>query len=407
MLSKLISFFLGYRKLTFKKEDATNIINVMMQNYIDWWGFKSLPEGDVSFELLSRDYKKLRNICEDKIGILSEKWLGFPEILYRHRHRAGILVGIATFVFLLRLSGLFVWNITLRGNDTVSDTEITDRLEELGFSIGTYIPSVDFHKLCNDYMLDPRGISWISVNIKGTTATVEVIEKATAEIGDDNNGSPSNLIASTDGVIIRTEIKEGQLMVSPDMTVKKGDILVSGILETGREHTGTFILVNSSGNVYAETVHVIDIEVPFDYERKVPVGTVDIEKSLKIFGKNIKVYKNSGILPAYYDKISSEKRVVLLPGVPVIGDIALPIYLNSEKATVYDFVTDHITEKKAEEIALLRLTERAEEELPDAEILSRNLSFRIDDHDGKKIYVLRAEIRCIENIAEERIIGLR
>lgn len=93
---------------------------------------------------------------------------------------------------------MYIWEVSVSGNEKISDAEVIDSLEALGCSIGTYIPSVDFYNICHEFILANEDVSWISVNMVGTTAKVEIIERRAKEsIEDDGNGTPTNIIAGS------------------------------------------------------------------------------------------------------------------------------------------------------------------------------------------------------------------
>ena len=54
---------------------------------------------------------------------------------------------------------------------------IIKNLEALGCYEGAFVPSIDFENLCIDYVDKYTDFSWVSVNLKGTVAYVEIQEK--------------------------------------------------------------------------------------------------------------------------------------------------------------------------------------------------------------------------------------
>ena len=101
---------------------------------------------------------------------------GIPSYIIRYRKRWGLALGIIIFSVVSLISGRYIWSFEVKGNSTVSDAEIIELLDELGCSVGTRISGIDFDMLHNDFLLRSDDISWISVNMDGTKANVEVRE---------------------------------------------------------------------------------------------------------------------------------------------------------------------------------------------------------------------------------------
>ena len=134
-------------------------------------------------------------------------------------------------IFLLVFSSLFVWDITVSGNETIPESVILDAMEENGLRLGAFIPSLDTERIEGVVILEVDGISFISVNLRGTVANVELRERAdNTEIVDIE--SPSNLVASRDGQISALEITGGVSKVKLGEIVKKGDLLASGVIDS-------------------------------------------------------------------------------------------------------------------------------------------------------------------------------
>ena len=64
----------------------------------------------------------------------------------------------------------------------------------------------------------------------------------------EEEGPPSDLVARTGGVITRFALKKGERVGHVHQTVKKGDVLATGILEQGDKTT----VVGADGAVYAD-----------------------------------------------------------------------------------------------------------------------------------------------------------
>lgn len=106
-----------------------------------------------------------------------EERFGWPMWRRKYRKRVGLVVGILLFFGILAFLGNFVWTIEVVGNETVSSDEILDFLEEEGLKIGSYKSALNPRELERKTLLELKELSWIAVNITGSTVTVEVNER--------------------------------------------------------------------------------------------------------------------------------------------------------------------------------------------------------------------------------------
>ena len=237
----------------------------------------------------------------------------------------------------------------------------------------------------------------------GTTARVEVIElRAKEDINDDGNGTPTNLVAACDGKIVRVETASGRTEVRAGESVKKGQLLVNGVLEIGKEGERGYLPVRSRARVYAETEVRLEAVIPFETVEKTFTGRKNLSKSINFFGKTIKLKENSGILPDGCDIIEDKRRLVLFEGGRLTGGIALPVSIVTGYCEEYRTEKVILTEDEALMRAEREMTDMFSSVLSGAEILS--VSSEHFAADGE-MHLVRTAV-CVMNIAEEVPIGI-
>ena len=130
-------------------------------------------------------------------------------------------------------------------------------------TVGAYRNGVDTALARRNLLLQVEELSWLSVNIVGCHADVEVKEKVKKPALDDNP-SPCNLKASADGVITAVTAGEGTTRVKVGSGVRQGDLLVSGVSMT---KLNTVRYVRAKGTVMADVISKKEISVAkqFDY----------------------------------------------------------------------------------------------------------------------------------------------
>lgn len=122
----------------------------------------------------------------------------------------------------------------IEGNERLSKEELLSACREMGLYPGVRKRSVDTQAVTNGLLEDFADISWVSVGIHGTDATIRLAETIEGvEIIDKE--TPCDIVASTDGVILQITAERGTPLVAAGDVVKKGDVLISSALTIGLE----------------------------------------------------------------------------------------------------------------------------------------------------------------------------
>lgn len=169
--------------------------------------------------------------------------------------------------------------------------------------------------------------------------------------------------------------------------VRCGELLVSGVADS--TPLG-FRYIRARGAVWARTVREIHIEIPMEYEQKSYTGEVGGETRLIFFGKNIKVYKNTGFLGSTYDTICNVGRCCLF------GTERLPLWLERTQYRVYSLEPCRRTDEQAMELAYAELDARL------AALTADGATFLRKDivcQPGEQVFTLDCTLALIENIA--------
>jgi similar to stage IV sporulation protein len=146
---------------------------------------------------------------------------------------------------------------------------------------------IDCRELENRLLRASPDISWVSVNLRGTVANVQVRER---QVGQ-SALSPEdvNLVAACDGIISSVRLLTGEVVVKPGQEVRRGELLISGVRDS-KAHG--YSVVGARGEVMAQTEHTEIVRIPLQEEQKVYTGEEKCEKSIIFFKKSIKFSKN-------------------------------------------------------------------------------------------------------------------
>ena len=236
-------------------------------------------------------------------------------------------------------------------------------------------------------------LAWIGINANGSRVYVEIIERIEKEKGLEKDGAACNLIASRDGVIDHTEIREGQTLVKKGSGVRKGDVLVSGIIDSPVDG---FRFVKARGEVYAKTVYSKKREYKLNYTESHYTGKSKVKYSVKVLDTELPLYLN-GKPP--YQKFSADESINEYR-IPI--DIVPSLFIRKNKYSEYYDEEKSRTVSEAIEAGINELTDEVKSELPEgAEIKEQDESHTLTEHGGVEVTV---ELTCLENIAEQSVI---
>lgn len=351
-----------------------------------------MSDKGLTFTLPCNDCKRAEQILrEGSIDYSVSGEHGIAHLIKKYRKRIGIPIGALLFCAVLFLSERFVWTIEVDGNSLVPADEILARLDGLGCGVGSYIPGIDVARLCDEYLLSDPRLSWISVNIRGTSVSVAVRETEIPESFVPEN-TPYNLVASEDGFVEYVEILRGTPMVEEGALIRKGELLASGI----EELKNGLHLVHATGTVTAAVKRSIRVEVPLEDRVMEPTGREYFCKTLNIFGISVEFFDNTENISSEYDKIEyvkTEKERYLR----FFDAVEVPISVRETVLREYTAVPVIRTQSEARAEAYRRLREKCDEELVCCELVSREV--REGMADG--VFVIECELTVIKNIAEE------
>lgn len=308
---------------------------------------------------------------------------GLPHLIAGYRKRWGVLIGIPLFLSIIWISSLFVWEVHVVGNEQVDDKTILAELSELGLHVGSYHPSIDVKKLCNQYLTKSDHIAWISVNLIGTRAEVQVRDFLPKE--EPAKREPCNLVASRDGLIERIELYSGQAQIKAGASVHAGQVLVSGYYQGTNEEV--YRLEPSVARIYARTTRYFTVQIPMSGEREALTGNESIVKSILFFSGEFGFSSGQSPYEKYEESVQSDSITLL--GMPLPVGIRSRVYREIAKESYT------LTEEEAAKYAREQISEEVAKELADAEILSVSSSQSCDG----VYYTISWMVYCIEDIA--------
>ncbi len=363
------------------------VLNLCGEYGIPFWDIRWESPAAFTFTTTWRDWRRLRKLsrrlgCEMK----AQLWRGAPFFLGRLRRRYALWVGMVLCAGAMFFGSFFIWDFAIEGTETVSDTEILRALEEYGVGFGTFGYGVNSSTLRNFMLLEVPRLSYFAINVKGCRAYIQVRERVDAPplMSQRQRG---NTVAAKDALVTDILPWDGEKQVLPGTMVKKGQLLISGVVEN--DFAGVRY-VRGMGKVYGRTWYTLRCQVPLTKAQKAYTGEERTERALLIGKKRIKIDFNSSHPGDTCDKITSWKRWELPAGV------ALPVQTVTRRLRYYTLEETERSREEALSLAKLVLTARLETCLEGGEVL--DLAFESREEDGTLLVTLTAE--CREQIGQ-------
>lgn len=383
MVNQFLRWLRGYVTFTAVGKFPERLINLAMLSdiaIINPVGEKGKFTAQVSIA----DYKRLYNIRKRTMTHLKiKRRYGLPFLIYKNQKRKGLFVGAILFAIIINILSMFIWTIDIKGNNSVSTYEIQCCLKDNGIYVGALKNKINVSSAERGFALELGKVGWMSVNIVGSTASVELSESYDVpEIVDATQ--PCNLKATKTGQVLKMDIREGKNNVAIGDGVAKGQLLVSGIVEIGE--TGTSRFVHSEGEVYAGVITNEEVKIPKSKEFN---NISQLPKRQMINFMNFKI-------PIDYISINDAYSRKYVTHSYTLNDVDMPI----------NIITEHNFFKISDTI---KYRKQQAEQLAKTEFAINDLFFRWDsDIQNQKIktaetkdaYIFTAEYYSIENIAE-------
>lgn len=369
MLKEMTNLLKGEVTARVESGFPERVLNLCGEYGLTFWDLRWENAAAFTFTLTRRDWKRLRRLtakldCE----LTPLGWRGTPFFLGRMRHRYGLWVTLGLCSLLLLWGSFFIWDIDIEGNKTVPDREILRALEKYGVAFGTFGYDVNSFQLRNDLLLELPELSYIAVNVRGSRAYVQVRERIDApEIID--RDQPGNTVAAKDALVTAIQPWNGEKMVLPGTMVHEGQMLISGVVDSGY---GGSRQVAGMGKVYGRTWYTLRCRVPLTVAEKVYTGEKTVRRAV-LLGKNrVNLYIGSSISGDTCDTIIDWNQWELP------GGLVLPVTVVTETLEEYTLTETRRSQEEAQALGTLTLDRQLEALLGDGELLSRQINSQVE-----------------------------
>ena len=376
-MKKSLAVWRGELRAAFRGGNSERFLNACADAGLALREIESGPE-ELRFSLYEDEWacaEKIALLCSGEALRLSLRGGSAGRRVLSRRARLGAFAALCAL--LLSLSGLFIWDFEVVGNETVSDTAVLRALADCGVREGCFWPETDAEAIRAGMLLRMPQLAWMSLNVKGSRATVTVLERREKpEIYAES--VPADLVAARDGVIADCSVQNGRALITRGETVTAGQTLVSGTMDSP---TGETREKRAKGSVMADTWPEKTVFLcPEAREKRTEKG-FRLALSLCVGKSRLNLSANSRKELDECDKIVKEYSL------GIKGLFRFPLRLSAEISRPYETVGPYRPDAAAFRRRALTALE--------AETEGEVLSCEITQEDG----ALRLLAHCLENIA--------
>ncbi len=388
---RISSFLRGYIKVKISGQYPERLVNICAARGIFLWSISRSEEGALTASMSINGFKYMPTIAKKagcRVRLLSRH--GLPFVLHRHRKRYVFAAGVIAFLLICYMLSLFVWKIEITGDETISRTQLLNSLEKHGLYTGAFSGSIDNNKVKRGVMSDMPEVAWVGLVTNGSGARVEVRRRVPKpDITDEQR--VCNLVASQNGVITALNITNGVKYVDVGNVVYKGQLLVSGVIET---NASGIMTMPASGIITATTWYEKTGVLPETKEVRTRTGETKSKHMLKIFGWKIPLFFDDKVEFKSFDRESRVNKLY------ESEKFSLPFSFHYDKFYDVDISYEELSPEESRAILKKQLRKEVESAFGSSVVVKDIVWTEGVNAEGKS--TLTVSYECSENIAEEK-----
>ena len=324
---------------------------------------------DGTIIIRERDSSRLKSVLSG-ISYTESETLGFYGAYKRIKHKRAIILAVIVSLVITLITSNVVWDIRILGNEKLTDAKIIHELSECGFEVGDTWLFLSRSEAESEFLSKVPEVSWININRRGTVAYVSVIEKNDTDTQEKENvDGYANIVAACDCVIEEITVTSGTAVVKRGDVVKKGDILICGVMPI--ESGGGFC--RADGKIIGRVSECISENVKREYEKRSVRNRKLCDLNINFFNFSINIFKLYGNSTDGCDIIENVKVFSLL------GEKKLPFSISTRYAVEYDVSPESYTDEQIVCIASDRLNIKTLALLSGADLLKIKTSGEFTD----------------------------
>jgi similar to stage IV sporulation protein len=376
------------------------------------WDIKRVGENELYVKTRLSAVKPLRHIGRSTGSLFKFKGReGLPFMISRLKRRKSLILGAVLFLISLYALSSFIWFIDIKGNKVLPTEKVLQIAAEGGLKTGVLRFRVDGQKVEGYIKERMPEVYYVSVEINGTRATIEVAEKT---IQRKEEQHPANIVAKKAGLVKEVLVLMGNPLVKEGDTVVPGQTLISGIIPSsefpgippgdGIQDPGAppsppplpTAYVRAAGLVRARVWYEGYGEIPLVEEGIRETGNRISRVCIKIGGREI-ILKGSRSIPYADYKLSRDVKKA-----PGWRNLSIPVEIITEEYVETEKYRVSRSRGEALELARSRALESACADIKDGVQIIEKKTGEVTVKTPENIVRMRAYVETLEDIGMEK-----
>ena len=379
---RLDCLIFGYRKIRINPSDLSFVTSHLIRSSIP-----TRINNDGTITVREKDFANFQDIFEGRIEYSASELLGFYGWIKALKHKKAIAFAIMLSIVICAFFSGLVWDIRVIGNENIPSSKIVYHLSRCGFKIGDFWALSDRSSVEANMLLEMDELAWININRRGTVAYINVIEKKKDYVTDESSREGyANIVSAVDCIIEEITVVSGTAAVKVGDVVKKGDLLISGIVSS--ETGGVFC--HAEGRVIGRISDSIIAEVDREHTVLYPKERKICSIAVKIFNFSINIFKLYGNMTKECDIIETEKAYSLF------GKCKLPLSVMLEYLPVYETKAESYTDEEIVLVTSSRLNSMIASRLATSDLVGIKTYGKFTDTG----YEMRSDIIFVAEVGE-------
>ncbi|MCH5252167.1 MAG: sporulation protein YqfD [Lachnospiraceae bacterium] len=238
---------------------------------------------EVFFCIHASDFSKLIPLAgKTKIKPHLLQRIGLPFWIAQVKKNWTFYSGFLLFLVLLTVLSSFIWEITYNGQSSYSKETLSKTVTSMDVYTGMKRSRLNCDAIEKKIREIYPDISWVSAEEIGSVLKIS-IKEGKKTITHEKASDPTHLVSLYDGVVKDVMVNRGTARVKKGQKVKKGDILISGIVPVTDDNNEVAdkMAVAAKGEVSLQVEKNFEEPLSVHYQKKVYTGrTISIRSYL-------------------------------------------------------------------------------------------------------------------------------
>lgn len=300
----------GYLVVGVRCATPEQFLNLALAQGLYFWNVRWTGAEWLEIKVRPGDFRRLRPAARQvRARVHIRRRVGLPFWWRSVRRRPGLLLAAISVVATVYIWSCFIWTVEViapEGWQRLGPGDILAWAEENSLKPPVLRANLDANRLAEKLMVDRQELAWAGIRIEGTRAVIEVVERRFPDTS--TYTGPAHLVAERDALVEEVKVVAGQARVKPGDTVRRGQVLIAGIIlpeEVTREPGQSLSrprLVSAKGSVWGRVWYEAVGQAPLVEEERVPTGKRVREIKINVAGREITIKSLQNIPYAGYEK---------------------------------------------------------------------------------------------------------